>query len=84
MQDISKILKTVSEGVDDFCGGLTAKDYYFLVNYVNPAKNRVVNEEEYGAVEHSASSVYYFPESNNKYKVIRDIQYTSAHELFHL
>jgi predicted metalloprotease with PDZ domain len=84
MQDISKILKTVSEGVDEFCGGLTGKDYYFLVNYVNPAKNRVVNEEEYGAVEHSASSVYYFPESNNKYKVIRDIQYTSAHELFHL
>lgn len=43
-----------------------------------------MSEEEYGAVEHSGSSVYYFPESSNKYKVIRDLQYTSAHELFHL
>jgi len=28
--------------------------------------------------------VYYFSEGNNKYKTLRDIQYTAAHELFHL
>ena len=84
MQDISKVIRTVSEGVDDFCGGLNVKDYYFLVNYTNPATNKVTREEEYGAVEHSGSSVYYFPELSNKYKTLRDIQYTSAHELFHL
>ena len=84
MQDISKVIKTVSEGVDDFCGGLSVKDYYFLVNYTSPSTNQVTREEEYGAVEHSGSSVYYFPELSNKYKTLRDIQYTSAHELFHL
>ena len=84
MQDISKVLRSVSEGVDDFCGGLSVKDYYFLVNYTSPSTNKVTREEEYGAVEHSGSSVYYFPELSNKYKTLRDIQYTSAHELFHL
>ena len=84
MTDIEKVLKAVSEGTDQFCGGLSVKDYYFLVNYVNPAYNKVTREEEYGAVEHSSSSVYYFPEGNNKYKTLRDLQYTSAHELFHL
>ena len=84
MPDIEKVVKAVSEGVDEFCGGLNVKDYYFLINFVNPANNKVVKEEEYGAVEHSGSSVYYFPEGNNRYKTLRDIQYTSAHELFHL
>jgi predicted metalloprotease with PDZ domain len=84
MQDIERVVKAVSEGVDAFCGGLNVKDYYFLINYVDPAHNGVKSEEEYGAVEHSGSSVYYFREGGNKYKVIRDIQYTSAHELFHL
>ena len=84
MQDISKVLRTVSEGVDEFCGGLSVKEYYFLVNYTSPSTNKVTREEEYGAVEHSGSSVYYFPELSNKYKTLRDIQYTSAHELFHL
>jgi len=84
MQEINKILKTVCEGVDEFCGGLNVKDYYFLVNYVNPAHNKVVSEEEYGAVEHSGSSVYYFSEGSGRFKILRDIQYTSAHELFHL
>jgi predicted metalloprotease with PDZ domain len=84
MQDVSKVLKAVSEGVDGFCGGLNVKDYYFLINYVNPARNKVVREEEYGAVEHSGSSVYYFAEGNNKYKTMRDLQLTASHELFHL
>ena len=82
--DVSKIVKAVSEDVDDFCEGLSPKDYYFLINYINPTANKIRNEEEYGAVEHSQSSVYCFPESSNKYRVQRDIQYTTAHELFHL
>jgi predicted metalloprotease with PDZ domain len=57
MTDISKVIRAVSEGVDDFCGGLNVKDYYFLINFVDPAYNKVTKEEEYGAVEHSASSV---------------------------
>jgi predicted metalloprotease with PDZ domain len=84
MTDISKVIRAVSEGVDDFCGGLNVKDYYFLINFVDPAYNKVTKEEEYGAVEHSASSVYYFAESSSKYKTTRDIQYTTSHELFHL
>ena len=84
MQEVSKVLRTVSEGVDGFCGGLNVKDYYFLINYTNPAHNKVVSEDEYGAVEHSGSSVYYFAEGNNKYKTLRDVQMTASHELFHL
>lgn len=84
MADVVKVLRPVSEGTDEFCGGLNTKDYYFLVNYVNPKYNKVVAEEEYGAVEHSSSSVYYFSEGNSKYKIQRDLQYTSSHELFHL
>jgi predicted metalloprotease with PDZ domain len=84
IQDISKVLRSVSEGTDEFCGGLNVKDYYFLLNYTDPAYNKVVSEEEYGAVEHTGSSVYYFSEGGDKYKKLRDIQYTSAHELFHL
>jgi predicted metalloprotease with PDZ domain len=84
MPDVSKVLKLVSEGVDAFCNGLNVKDYYFLINYVNPAHNKVVSEDEYGAVEHSGSSVYYFAEGNNRYKTLRDLQLTASHELFHL
>jgi predicted metalloprotease with PDZ domain len=41
------------------------KDDYFL-NQRTPilAQNKVVSEDEYGAVEHSGSSVYYFAEGN--------------------
>ena len=84
LSDISKIVKAVSEDVEDFCEGLSAKDYYFLLNYINPTANHIKSEEEYGAVEHSQSSIYCFPERNDKYRVQRDIQYTVAHELFHL
>ncbi len=82
--DVEKVLKAVSEGTDAFCGGLNARDYYFLVNYIDPVLSHVVSDEEYGAVEHSGSSVYCFAETDNKAKALRDIQYTSAHELFHL
>ncbi|MFN8310671.1 MAG: hypothetical protein U0T73_11980 [Chitinophagales bacterium] len=82
--DILKTIKAVSEGVDEFCNGLNVKDYYFLINYVNPATNAIASEEDFGAVQHSTSSVFFFPENVNRYKLLRDIQFTSAHELFHL
>lgn len=82
--DIGKILKTVCEGVDEFCGGITAKEYTFLINYVDPVSEPRKSEEDYGAVQHSRSSVFYFPENFNKYKLQRDIQFTASHELFHL
>ncbi len=83
-RDVSRVLQSVSEGADAFCGGFNVKDYYFLINYADALHNGVRKEDEYGAVEHSASSVYYFAESSNLLKVIRDLQLTASHELFHL
>lgn len=84
VHDIVKVLQSVSEGADAFCGGFSARDYYFLINYADPARNGVRKEDEYGAVEHSGSSVYYFAEGNNMLKTLRDLQLTTSHELFHL
>ncbi|MFN8277523.1 MAG: hypothetical protein U0T84_08575 [Chitinophagales bacterium] len=82
--DLQKTLRAVAEAADDFAGGFDTRDYYFLVNYVNPQANGIRSEEEFGAVQHSNSSVFFFPETANKYKLQRDIQYTASHELMHL
>lgn len=84
VRDIAKVLQAVSEGADAFCGGFNVKDYYFLVHYADPGTNGVRKEDEYGAVEHSASSVYYFSEGSDGPKLLRDLQLTASHELFHL
>lgn len=84
VRDISKVLQSVSEGADAFCGGFSVKDYYFLINYADASHNGVRKEDEYGAVEHSGSSVYYFAESSARPKLLRDLQLTASHELFHL
>ena len=82
--DIMPILRPVVEGVWAFCHEFTTKEYSFLFHYINPETNRQRSDEVYGAAQHSNSSVFYLPETADKSKFIREIQYTSAHELFHL
>lgn len=81
---IARVLQTVCESAAKFCDGFAAKQYVFLFNYSFPENNPFKAEEAFGAVEHSQSSVYYFPINNSKYKFERDLLYTSAHELMHL
>jgi predicted metalloprotease with PDZ domain len=81
---ILETLKSVCEAASKFCGGFNKKQYNFLFNYVLAESDPFKSEEIYGAVEHSNSSLYYFPISDNNYKVERDIMYTAAHELMHL
>jgi predicted metalloprotease with PDZ domain len=82
--DVLKVLKPVCEGVNAFCNGLSTKEFYFIFNFVSRETDRQPSEENYGAIQHSNCSVFYFPESNDKYKTSRLIQYTASHELFHV
>lgn len=82
--DVLKTLKPVCEGVSAFCNGLPTKEFYFMFNFVSKQTDRQPSEENYGAIQHSNCSVFYFPESADKYKIARLIQYTASHELFHV
>jgi predicted metalloprotease with PDZ domain len=83
-EQIIKTLKSVCEAASFFCEGFNKKQYSFLFNYVLAESDPFKSEEIYGAIEHSNSSLYYFPISDNQYKIERDILYTAAHELMHL
>ena len=82
--DVMPIIRPVVEGVWQFCHEFTSKEYTFIIQYVNPETNRQGSDEVYGAVQHKNTSIFYLPETSDKWKLTRDIQYTSAHELFHL
>lgn len=84
VENIAKVLKTVCEAAYQYYGGFSTKQYAFLFNYSFPENNPFKAEEVFGAVEHSLSSVYYFPINNSNYKFERDLLYTAAHELMHL
>lgn len=84
IEDILATIKEVCGGVDEFCGGLNLREYTFMFHFMTPGKKTVAMPEEYGAVQHSRSGIYYFQESENKFRIERDIQFTTAHELFHL
>ncbi|MBX2902645.1 MAG: PDZ domain-containing protein [Chitinophagales bacterium] len=84
-QALLKTLKPVCEGVTKFCKSLNVKDYYFFIFLVDSGDiGTKVNEEDYGAVQHSASSVMVFKNHQDLYKIQKEIQQTASHELFHL
>jgi predicted metalloprotease with PDZ domain len=82
--ELARALKAVVEAADSFCGGFAIRDYFFLFTYVDPSAHQVKSEEDFGAVEHSTSSVYFLPENGNRYKTLRELQLSAAHELMHL
>jgi len=82
--DIVKIIKTVCESAYRYCKSFNTRQYTFLINYVLPESDPFKSEEAFGAIEHSTSSLYYFPLSDNVYKIERDIMFTTAHEMMHL
>lgn len=84
-QTILKTLKPVCEGVIKFCKKLEVNDYYFFILFVDSGEVAgAVNEEDFGAVQHSNSSVMVLKNNNDLYKIQSEIQRTASHELFHL
>lgn len=84
-QAILNTLKPVCEGIVKFCKTLSVKDYYFFILLVDSGEiSESANEENYGAVQHSASSVMVLKNYSDPYKIQREIQQTASHELFHL
>jgi len=84
-QLLMKTLKPVCDGVTKFCKGYPVKDYYFFILLLdsNDTKTRL-SEEDFGAVQHSASTVMVLKNYQDNYKLQREIQSTASHELFHL
>jgi predicted metalloprotease with PDZ domain len=84
-QQLLKVLKPVCAGVAKFCNNLPVKEYWFLLNLVDSSlAGSHFGEEDFGAIQHSRSSVFFFPAFIDRYKLERDIQATASHELFHL
>jgi predicted metalloprotease with PDZ domain len=78
-------LKPVCDGVIKFCKSLNSKDYYFFIFLVDSGDVRgKLDAEDYGAVQHSSSSVMVFKNDTDSYKIQKEIQQTASHELFHL
>ncbi len=84
-QLLMKTLKPVCDGINKFCKGFPVKDYYFFVLLIDSADTKAkLTEEDFGAVQHSASSVMVLPNYGDNYKIQREIQSSASHELFHL
>jgi predicted metalloprotease with PDZ domain len=84
-QLLMKTLKPVCDGITKFCKGYPVKDYYFFILLLdsNDTKTRL-SEEDFGAMQHSASTVMVLKNYQDNYKLQREIQATASHELFHL
>lgn len=84
-QALLKTLKPVCDGVTKFCKSLNVKDYYFFIFLVDSGEIKgKIDEEDYGAVQHSAASVMVFKNHSDLYKIQKELQQTASHELFHL
>jgi predicted metalloprotease with PDZ domain len=79
-QMVSSQLKKVLEAQKNYLGGtLPVQKYAFLI-YVAEKPNRT---GAYGALEHSYSSVYYFPDMPPT-MLAEQVQSIAAHEFFHI
>ncbi|GAA4302223.1 peptidase M61 [Nibribacter koreensis] len=79
-KNLANNIKTILEAQRNYLGGTLPVDKYAFLIYIDNKENRT---GAYGALEHSYSSVYYFPEMppNMLAEQVRSI---SAHEFFHI
>jgi predicted metalloprotease with PDZ domain len=77
---VASELKKVLEAQKNYLGGTLPVQKYAFIIYVADKPNRT---GAYGALEHSYSSVYYFPDMSSEMlaEQVRDI---AAHEFFHI
>lgn len=79
---IAGTIKPVISANADFLGKMPVSYYSFL--FVLGASPQNSGDGNYGALEHSYSSLYYLPESDNYTNIENMISHTASHEFLHI
>lgn len=79
-QTVAKELEKVLEAQKNYLGGTLPVEKYAFLIYVAEKPNRTGS---YGALEHSYSSVYYFPDMPRAI-LAEQVRNIAAHEFFHI
>ncbi|WP_181306801.1 peptidase M61 [Rufibacter sp. XAAS-G3-1] len=79
-KNLAEHIKPILEAQRAYLGGTLPVDKYAFLIYIDNKQNRT---GAYGALEHSYSSVYYFPEMPPA-MLAEQVQNISAHEFFHI
>lgn len=79
---IAGTIKPVISANADFLGKMPVSYYSFL--FVLGASRQNSGDGNYGALEHSYSSLYYLPESENYSGLENMISHTASHEFLHI
>lgn len=82
---VKRAIQPVCDALFDFSGGIPLEEFQFLV-YLKSGKNKPeeLDQDQFGAVQHSKSAVYYFPAYSDTNFLKRQIQMTAAHEMLHI
>ncbi|WP_207435039.1 peptidase M61 [Sabulibacter ruber] len=79
-KNLAENIRTILEAQKNYLGGTLPVDKYAFLIYIDNKPNRT---GAYGALEHSYSSVYYFPEMPPP-MLAEQVRNISAHEFFHI
>ncbi|RNI29360.1 peptidase M61 [Rufibacter latericius] len=79
-KNLAENIKPILEAQRMYLGGTLPVDKYAFLIYIDNKQNRT---GAYGALEHSYSSVYYFPEMPPA-MLAEQVRNISAHEFFHI
>lgn len=82
---VRRAIQPVCEALFEFSGGIPLEEFQFLV-YLRSEQNKPeeLDQDQFGAVQHSKSAVYYFPAYSDTTYLKRQIQMTAAHEMLHI
>ncbi|MGV3540611.1 MAG: peptidase M61, partial [Rufibacter sp.] len=79
-KNLAQNIRTILEAQKNYLGGTLPVDKYAFLIYIDNKQNRT---GAYGALEHSYSSVYYFPEMPPQ-MLAEQVRNIAAHEFFHI
>ncbi|WP_210490730.1 peptidase M61 [Rufibacter aurantiacus] len=79
-KNLAENIRTILEAQKNYLGGTLPVDKYAFLVYIDDKPNRT---GAYGALEHSYSSVYYFPEMPPT-MLAEQVRNIAAHEFFHI
>ncbi|MFB9862349.1 M61 family metallopeptidase [Rufibacter immobilis] len=79
-KNLAQGIQTILEAQKNYLGGKLPVDKYAFLIYIDNKQNRTGS---YGALEHSYSSVYYFPEMPPS-MLAEQVRNIAAHEFFHI
>ncbi len=84
-QKIKPALQRIMHAVDSFSGFTVKEDYYFILYYADMSRLKGMFKT-FGlgsALEHNASSVYYYSDSPYYDSLFRNLDWIATHEYFH-